>query len=534
MTMSDLQFDFVICGYGPVGAVLANLLGRRGYSVAVFDRMPDIYDVPRAISFDHETMRAMQACGLAEEVSKIVVPHPGTRYLGMKGQTIRVLEHLPEPYPLGWSPAYMFVQPEFERLLRSGVERFNQVRTFLSTELQAFEQDAHGVSVRARPVEAGEEFGLRGRYLLACDGAKSSIRKGLGIGLKDLDFNEPWLVVDGWLKPGAKVPDFSVQYCQPDHPGTFVPGPKNLRRWEIKILPREAREMYKDRAAVIRRLGDFTDVTQVDVWRHATYQFHAVVAERWRDGRIFLVGDAAHQTAPFLAQGLCSGIRDAFNLFWKLDFALGHGATDALLDSYDIERRPHMEAIATLTKSFGKVIGELDPERAALRDARMEKELADPATIVHRQELFPRLEGGLLDLDADGRTVLPAGELCIQPKVFAAGEAPQLLDDRYGASLVLLAAADAEPLSAAASDMLRGLDGVYLRIGTSRTRVDGAEAVNEPDGLFAGFCEKRDCRYILKRPDGYIYGASRTAAGMERMLARLSATILPVPEAVDA
>ena len=368
------HYDVAIIGYGPVGAVLANLLGSQGHWVLVVDQMREIYDKPRAINIDHEVMRVLQSVGLADAVNALTIPYAGTDFLGREGRPFKVFEPTTPPYPLHWAPNLLFIQPEFEPILRGGVDRFVNVEVLL---------EHRAIEVWQTPSAAGVRFVDRdgklreatARYLVACDGAVSPIRKQLDIGQESLNFDEWWTVVDAWLMRPTPLPPRTTQYCWPSGPTTYVVGPRNLRRWEMKLLPGESPQDYEDRAAVRRRLARFVDVDAIEIWRVATYRFHALVAEEWRRGRIFLAGDAAHQMPPFMAQGLCSGVRDAGNLGWKMSAVLAGDLPESLLSSYETERKPHIRQLVAVTKELGKVIGELDVETARRRDLAFREEM---------------------------------------------------------------------------------------------------------------------------------------------------------------
>jgi 3-(3-hydroxy-phenyl)propionate hydroxylase len=293
-------------------------------------------------------------------------------------------------------------------------------------------QDGSGASLRVRALADGSERTLRARYAVACDGAASPSRRQIGVTQENLDFDEWWTVVDAWLKPGAKVPAMTTQFCWPSGPATYVVGPRGLRRWEFKVLPHEDPAAYERLDNVRRRLAPFVDPGEIDVWRAATYRFHALVAHAWRKGRIFLAGDAAHQSPPFMAQGLCSGIRDAGNLGWKLVAVLQGRAQETLLDSYETERKPHIRALVETTKALGEIIGELDWTAAQRRDEAMGGDLDSGRTEMLRQKFIPDLTAGLLAREAGGKLAAGAGMLFVQPEVVDAAGRKHRLDDLIG------------------------------------------------------------------------------------------------------
>jgi 3-(3-hydroxy-phenyl)propionate hydroxylase len=523
---TQMTYDTLIVGFGPVGATMANLLARRGLRVGVVEADFDIYDKPRALTFDHEVMRIFQACGLAHRIAPFTAPHRGTHYVGVDGRVIKKFDPLPPPYPLAWPPTSTFVQPELERLLREGVAASAAVEVFLGHCGVAFTQDDHGMALTVRDVVRGGQRVLQARTLLGCDGANSFVRKQLDIPLEDLGFDEWWMVVDTRILRPVDLPLRSIQYCWPSRPSSFIPGPGTLRRWEIKLLPGERPEEFGRHENVVKQISRFVDPSCVEIWRSAVYRFHALLAERWRHGRVFLLGDACHQTPPFLGQGMCAGIRDAANLAWKLAMVLQEGAPEALLDSYEQERKPHVRTLVATAKEFGLIIGELDPEAALTRDATLRGRLERGEVETIRQRFIPNLMAGIIDRGPGARA---AGHLFVQPKIQhhardAAGD-PILLDDLLRVRF-LIAAATAEPqtwLTPESRRLWRRLSGEQIVIGPPDLARGPAgsdvQYLVETDTLFAEWMAQHDCAAVVVRPDRYVFGTANDAAHLNRLVA---------------
>jgi len=519
MPVANSIHDVAIVGLGPVGAVFANLLGGAGLSVAAVERVAAIYDKPRAITLDHEALRVLQAIGLGDFMEQAIAPHNGSHYLGVDGEVIKIFDPMPPPFPLGWIPNVTFVQPDLEQALRDRLADDPHVDIFLAAAGVALQQDDGVVTLTARR-ESGEEFVIRARYLVGCDGANSFVRKQLGIGLDDLAFDEWWMVVDTLTSDPAKRPAKSFQYCWPSRPGTFVPGPRNLRRWEIKLLPGEDPEAAAAADNVVRLLKGFTDISDLTIWRSAVYRFHALLGQRWRDRRVLLMGDAVHQTPPFLGQGLCAGIRDAVNLAWKLRMVLRGAAGAALLDSYEIERKPHVRAVVASAKEFGKIIGELDPVAAAERDLRLRAELKAGKAETIRQKFIPDLVSGLI---APGAEL--AGRLFVQPHVRAPDGRTCRLDDllKPEFAIVTLAAQQMAWLSETSRAAWQRLSGERVVIAASGDSCDanGILSVVERDGLFADWMRQHGVSAAIVRPDRYVFGAAHSAEQLNMLVERL-------------
>jgi 3-(3-hydroxy-phenyl)propionate hydroxylase len=316
-----------------------------------------------------------------------------------------------------------------------------------------------------------------------------------------------------------------MQYCRPSRPGTYIKGPGALRRWEIKLLPGETAQDFQTHESVWNVLGDFVDTSHLEHCRTAVYRFHALVVQEWREGRVFLMGDAAHQMPPFLGQGLCAGVRDAYNLAWKLDAVMRGQAPDALLDTYGEERKPHVRTVVAHAKSFGLIIGELDVERARARDQQLEAELNSGQAVTVRQKFIPGLETGLLHRGADGQLAPGAGELCIQPWVRTSPNAEwQRLDDVAGAGFTLITNAThlLSSLSAQDLDTWRRMGGSVVVLGeTAPSTTAGVHHVVERDGLMQQWLQTQNAQALVARPDHYVYGVAASAQGLHLMIQEL-------------
>jgi 3-(3-hydroxy-phenyl)propionate hydroxylase len=514
---AQATYDVAIVGYGPVGATFANLLSSYGLTVAVVERSLDIYDKPRAIVLDHEVLRVFQACGLASVMEQAIAVHPGTQYLGVDGEIIFEFKMLSPPYPLGWTPNASFVQPELEYALRQRLSGRANTGIFLGTQAVGFDQDQDSATLH---LEGNAHVdAVKARYLVGCDGANSFVRKGLDVGLTDLAFDELWMVVDAWTDDPTKRPNKCFQYCWPSRPGTYVPGPGKLRRWEIKLMPGEEPELFSSQEAILKVLGGFTHTSDLTIWRSAVYRFHALLARQWRLGRVFLMGDAAHQMPPFLGQGLSGGIRDAFNLAWKIRFVLAGHAGDNLLDTYQIERAPHVGAVVKSAKELGEIIGELDPIAARSRDIRLRAELQGGRAPTVRQKLIPDLQAGLI---ASGAKL--AGALFVQPFVFENAGNRVRLDDllKPGFAVVTNSVQVIEGLSERAVRFWHNIDGEFVVVGTVSQATDAAALTVIEDGtLFADWLTAHEVVAVIVRPDRYVFGAGAKSDELNELLIRL-------------
>jgi 3-(3-hydroxy-phenyl)propionate hydroxylase len=352
--MSTADVDVIVVGGGPVGVATALLLAQRGFSVQVFERAPEVYDLPRAIVMDDEIQRVFQNAGLLDELGAITTPMKGAEFVRPDGERIIGVE-LPgdADWPLGLHPSVTYYQPELEVLLRDAAVRAG-VTLNLGVEVSSVDQADEGVTVTTGVGALGA------RWLVAADGASSRIRKQLGLAFVDQGYDQDWLVLDVRLRrPVPSLPHFVQQVCDPDRPTTYVVGHAEYRRWEFQLQPGETREEMVEPTRVWQLLEGWITPEDADLIRAVVYRFHATVAEAMRVGRIFIAGDAAHQMPPFLGQGLCSGIRDAANLAWKLRLVDDGLAGDRLLDTYGEERMPHAAGVVEHAVDTGRLIDEL-------------------------------------------------------------------------------------------------------------------------------------------------------------------------------
>jgi 3-(3-hydroxy-phenyl)propionate hydroxylase len=517
------EADVIIVGLGPTGATLAGLLGQRGLRVAVFDRLPDLYPLPRAAGLDHEVMRIAQELHIAERLAPHVSPYRPSEYRGMDGQLIKRLDAAPPPYRLGWAPNYVFEQPAFERILRARLAELPDVQVATSADVCETGQDAdHAWADVVLPGDAAPTRFVA-PWLVACDGGSSPIRKRAGIALEDLDFDEHWLVVDAIVSESklADLPQTQVQYCEAERPCTFVVGVGRHRRWEIMLCPGDSLSPDFPASELWPLLERWIRPGDGEIWRAAAYRFHGLVAQEWRRGRILLAGDAAHMTPPFMAQGMVQGLRDAQNLAWKLERVLHGASSAALLDSYPRERRPHVVSTTRTAMELGRVICERDPARARERDARLIAEQGGRVTTRFRQDLIPGLEDGLIDRSTPG-----AGGIAPQPFVSARGNVVRL-DELTGATFRAVASGPLDEAGRAALlAALRPLDGVLVELSGSDARDrDGLIHAVEDEPLFAPWLGRLERRIAIVRPDHYVYATAASSQQAAQQLLRLPADL---------
>jgi len=421
------EFDVAIIGLGPVGAILAGLLGKNGMNVVAIEKDKEVYPLPRAAHIDHTGLRTIQEVGCLDSVLPDMIRN---KRLDLTNSHREVLARIPADRPSvsGLPTSVYFYQPTFDAELRNAAAKFPTVEIRLGTTMTGLKQSPgnKGVEVSIQNESAGEEV-LNAKWLVGCDGGRSAIRTAVGIQLKSLNFDEKWLVLDlvvDAAKAGLPV-DYVIEVCDPARPYLSTPISTGRQRFEFMLLPGEDPEKMMQREVIVSLLDAWIPESNYKIERAAVYTFHGVVAEHWRKGNIMLAGDAAHQTPPFLGQGMCAGFRDAQNLAWKLARVVKGDSPERLLDTYQEERAPHATKVIEAAIRIGKVICELDPVRAAERDKLL---LANDRTL--RKSLafsLPNLERGALVLKG-------GGSLFVQPRVNG-----RYMDDIVGQRFLVLA-----------------------------------------------------------------------------------------------
>lgn len=475
--------DVLIVGLGPVGAMLAVLLARSGVSTIAIDKDAAVYPLPRAAHFDHEIMRLFQQVGVAEEVSRHARPAPAYEFRAADGQLL-VRMDLPPLAPCGWATGYMFHQPAVENALRAKLDESPLAQVRLAHRFAGLEQDGEGVTALIEGPDGASR--VRSRYLVGCDGASSPVREAIGGELDDYRFDEPWLVLDVVVEDGARVPDINLQICDPARPTTCVLMGPGRHRWEFMLLPGETPEQVLEDGFIAPLLAAW-DCGPVRIERKAVYRFHGLVANAWRDGRVLLAGDSAHQMPPFAGQGMCSGLRDAANLAWKLKSVLTGQADAALLDTYQTEREPHVRTYIELAIGMGRVVCTLDPQIAAQRDAGMLAQRAAGAPPLPPATPAP-LASACVMVGAPA-----AGALFPQP-VSGSPENRLRLDEALGEGPWLITRTPA------------AMDDALLSIDLEDPKLAPFSAE------LAGWLDARQAQAVLVRPDRYVFGAGEPGA----------------------
>lgn len=510
---SATSTDVMIVGAGPVGLTLANFLGMHGVRALVVEQRERLIDFPRGVGIDDESLRAFQAIGLIEAILPHTTPNQALRFVNGKGRTLA--EIAPREQPFGWPRRNGFIQPLVDEQLLVGLERFDGVEVRWRRELESLTESDAGVVATVAGADGAREV-IEARYLVGCDGGRSTTRRLIGTSFEGTTSSTRWVVIDLRNDPLGS-PNVTVG-ADPARPFVSVSLAHGVRRFEFMVHDDEADEKVEDPEFLAGLLAPHVPYpSDVDVIRKRVYTHHSRIAGAFRQGKVFIAGDAAHLMPVWQGQGYNSGIRDAVNLGWKLPLVLRGDAGDALLDSYDPERRDHARAMIDLSTTVGRWVSPTSRRVAALRDAVARVASAVPKVKSYLVEMrfkpMPRYDRGAVTEHhaADAGVV---GRQFIQPRVDTKVERGVLLDDVLGNWFSVLCWNN-DPRAVLGEEAERwlalGARLVELRpepqlhwTGSGR---EGVEVVGDGTGALKRWFDAQRSSVLFLRPDRFVAAA---------------------------
>lgn len=538
-TAQPSAVDVLVVGAGPTGLTVAALLARAGVQVHVVEAQARCSDEPRAIALADESLRTAHFLGLVDALRPDIVWTSGSRYYGARGQLLARTQ--PAAIRQGFPVKTLFDQPGYVQAYLSAVEQAEGASLEFGAVVEGLVQEADGVDVLVATAEGNRT--VRARYVIGCDGGRSVVRTGVGTAMTGSSQTHPWIVIDALHDPRDNGD--TEFHCDPRRPHVVVPGTRGRCRYEFMLLPGEETEHVLRPEFVVELLAPFRQVSTDDIRRSAVYVAHQLVAAQWRQRRVFLAGDAAHLMPPFAGQGLNTGIRDARNLTWKLAAVLQGRGRDALLDTYEAERRPHATAMIKFSHRLGELVMTSNPLRARARDGFFQALRLIPPVRRYLTELrfVPRpnvAAGAAAPPPQRGRHGKPAANLLGVPlpqgPVIDARSSVALLDDTLGDTWAVIALTDKQsPEGTAFPEDVVALTGARRVLVLPRGHIPrdrpGVTVVAEeqpalhpvppPPGAPA--------RFLLVRPDRYV-AADFTAQEAARVVSQMSTYLIaPVP-----
>lgn len=521
--METLNYDVLIIGYGIAGKMAANLLGQKGWNVGVIDPYENPYGLPRAVKYNDEVMRNLQAIMPDEDVNAISerVPDHYT-WVNAKRETLLEIDWSQEGI-MGWPADALFNHAELEAGMDKARETLPNVDTRLGFKVVYLDEQEDKVTVYARKsnaigevVPGGEMIQASAKYIIGADGANSFVRAHMDTSTRDMGFSSSFYVVDVIPKVEMDFNPKNLQICDPKRPATLAMAGPGRRRWEFMLMPGESKEDFRDEQVAWNFLRDW-DVTPENaiIERHVVYTFNAKWVDNWRKGRLMIIGDAAHLTPPFLGQGLSSAIRDAANLSWKMDLVLRGVADEALLDTMTEERKPHMAALIEAAVHLGKIITVADEERARKRDEALLSGNYPPLPAL------PDLDYGILY--KHGENAL-AGTLGLQAKVEYQGTT-DLFDNVVGNGWTVIGLNDSpkDYLSDNQKAFLELIDAKCVSVVDPNA--DSKDSLVDVEGKYAAYFKEHGIEALVVRPDFYVYAGVPELNGLNEIIETLQTQI---------
>lgn len=498
---NDTTYDVAVIGYGPTGVTAANLLGQQGLKVLVVERDADIYSRARAISTDEEVLRIWQQVGLADQLNADMLGGRPVAFVDANGKPFIELNSVSRGS--GHPPQQFIYQPAVEKVLRAGVDRFPNVELLLGHECLRVKQDDKGVELLLADLGVDSFKRVRASYVIAADGGSSPIRGQLGIGYEGKTFGERWVVIDTKVLSDWPGHDNLRFHCDPARPTVDCPTPLGHHRWEFPVRDGEDEKELVTDAAIWRVLNNQGITSnEVKILRAVVYSHHVRFADRWRVGRVFLAGDAAHAMPPWIGQGMSAGVRDAANLCWKLGAVLSGSLPDSVLDSYQTERMPHVRETTKRAVSVGRIITERHPSLAIARNHafRIGMRLPQFPNWMRERRWIPHAHYPNGFQSSARNSAI--GWQIPQPWVLDEKGNRERLDDVLGNQWTVIYTGTARPWGRWAS---AGVPVVRLKAVGSPTCPD---TIVDTEGLLLSWMNKKRVTAIAIRPDGFVYAAA--------------------------
>jgi 3-(3-hydroxy-phenyl)propionate hydroxylase len=509
------EYDVIIAGCGPTGATFANYFGKQNLKVLLFDRGSDVIEYPRAVHIDEDVIRIFQELGLYEEMKKDAIkPFVNYSLVSKKDKLLfqfqpnsSISEDIPD---CSW-----ILQPEIERHLRNGFLQYPNVKFLKETYWKDLHEKKDSISLVLTDNKK-QSLHVKAKFLIACDGGRSAIRKKMNIDVHDFGFKKEWFVIDTNYSGDNIFSEDHKQYCDPNQPMTYVNGVKNHFRWEFMVSKKHAKfsdEMLAD--TMIPKLASYFPIDDFEIIRKKKYVFYTLVAKDWRSGNVFLAGDAAHQMPPFLGQGMCSGIKDAKNLSWKIVRACTNFnvATNELLDSYYKERAPQVKKIIKTAAILGGFIQYSNPILSSFRNGFLRL-----LNVLPSKPIDALIEKHLYGLEVTNFSRIKhplVGKRIPQPFISLKDERKVYFDELCGFHWVVLFLSDSKIVPFNPSGFLKyisvvqdfsesaiGIKSVFLNKWMIKNKVDFV--VIRPDKFIFDTGKVNDYDKIIRNIDSYV------------------------------
>jgi len=483
------EFDITIVGLGPAGGTLSNLLAMHGFSILILDREKSFYPLPRAVHFDDEIMRVFQTIGITKDFLKYTIINKGTKFVNSRE---KVILDWPRPKKItdnGWYPSYRFHQPDLEKQLRKKLKKYKKVFIEQNSEVKKITNSKNHVDIVYTNTRNHKKYYVRSKYLVGCDGANSVTRKQMKTKMDNLGFTQKWAVVDLILKKKKNnLPDRTIQYSNPKQPATYCRNVGKRRRWEFAIKKNQSDKKVLSENYIWNFLKPWLNKNEAIIERKTIYQFESAIARKWRKGRIFIAGDAAHLMPPFMGQGMCAGIRDASNLAWKIATCLRVKHNDTFLNTYQTERSLNVKEYIETTMRMGEFVNAVESIQIT------DNIRSDNKGIKSMQSIRPKMGKGLGNLKDKNR-----GKIFPQFKL----NKNRSLDDNFSKKGILILSTD-----------------IKTKVSKNYTLVNSKKFKK-----LSVYLKNINTKAVIVRPDRFILGSANSNQEINLLLKKYSAIL---------
>jgi len=480
------EFDITIVGLGPAGGTLSNLLAMHGFSILILDREKSFYPLPRAVHFDDEIMRVFQTIGITKDFLKYTIINKGTKFVNSRE---KVILDWPRPKKItdnGWYPSYRFHQPDLEKQLRKKLKKYKKVFIEQNSEVKKITNSKNHVDIVYTNTRNHKKYYVRSKYLVGCDGANSVTRKQMKTKMDNLGFTQKWAVVDLILKKKKNnLPDRTIQYSNPKQPATYCRNVGKRRRWEFAIKKNQSDKKVLSENYIWNFLKPWLNKSEAIIERKTIYQFESAIARKWRKGRIFIAGDAAHLMPPFMGQGMCAGIRDASNLAWKIATCLRDKHNDTFLNTYQTERSLNVKEYIETTMRMGEFVNAVESIQIT------DNIRSDNKGIKSMQSIRPKMGKGLGNLKDKNR-----GKIFPQFKL----NKNRSLDDNFSKKGILILSTD-----------------IKTKVSKNYTLVNSKKFKK-----LSVYLKNINTKAVIVRPDRFILGSANSNQEINLLLKKYS------------
>ena len=498
-----MHYDIAIIGYGPVGAMAANMFGSSDLNIVVIEPKKEIWDIPRAVALDGQAQRIFQSCGIINDIP--VNPIDGLTFINKNGQKLVYVDFTEHSTPNGYSETVGFSQPNLERTLRSRAELYKNITFKLGSSLSDLIATENNNELTVINNLTNNTEILSSTYLLACDGADSFVRKKLSIPSFDYKCEQDWIVVDYELDPKYEIQCSPHQICDYQRPTTLAPIMGRHIRWEFKYNSDDNQAEMEDEQNIRKmmrphawRINADLDISTGKLLRASKYRFHGLIADNFKSNNCFLLGDSAHQMPPFLGQGLCQGVKDVYNLHWKLTGVINGTYSKKILDTYSLERKAIVKSVTETAIKQGNIVGTQNKYVALVRDFILNCARQFPALLNFFQFYHPwPIKEGLIDKtlfkNKSNGIVIPQPDtnIKIEDKAF---------DQYIGYKFALLVFDQDQEVF----DKIKSLDSVKIFDGNIHL-LNPTHPFNA-DKSFVEWQKKHNISAVIIRPDRHVYG----------------------------